>query len=123
MHLQDRLVVYRRVVVSSHGGIDPVSSVSHHRLRTQLITDRNADPSGRVPRSLPPLGSHTDTAGVYFAVGTANVDVSGRAATAYILTHTGPVNLDAYSVVGYWTHCGPGGWYIGRGTAGLVLQR
>jgi outer membrane autotransporter protein len=38
--------------------------------------------------------------------------VTNAAATAYILQHTGSLNLNAYSVGGYWTHYGPGGWYI-----------
>ena len=33
-------------------------------------------------------------------------------ATAYVLTHTGTVNLDAYSAAAYWTHYGPTGWYV-----------
>ena len=45
-----------------------------------------------------------------------NADVNGLvtnpAATAYILTHTGSMNLDAWSAGGYWTHTGPGGWYL-----------
>ena len=45
-----------------------------------------------------------------------NADVNGLvtnpAATAYVLTHTGSMNLDAWSAGGYWTHTGPGGWYL-----------
>ena len=45
-----------------------------------------------------------------------NADVNGLvtnpAATAYILSHTGSMNLDAWSAGGYWTHIGPGGWYL-----------
>lgn len=29
-----------------------------------------------------------------------------------MLSHTGKVNLNAYSGGAYWTHYGPGGWYI-----------
>ena len=62
------------------------------------------------------IPGHSDTAGVYFAYGNGNVSVDGlvtnAAATAYILEHTGSVNLNAYSVGGYWTHYGPSGWYI-----------
>ena len=47
---------------------------------------------------------------------TCSADVTGLvtnpAATAYILTHTGSMNLDAWSAGGYWTHVGPGGWYL-----------
>jgi outer membrane autotransporter protein len=57
-----------------------------------------------------------DRAGLYGAYGDVNADVDGLvtnpAATAYILTHTGSMNLDAWSAGGYWTHVGPGGWYL-----------
>ncbi|WFU69609.1 autotransporter outer membrane beta-barrel domain-containing protein [Bradyrhizobium sp. CB2312] len=60
--------------------------------------------------------SHSDTVGLYFAYGNGNVSVDGvvtnAAATAYVLQHTGSVNLNAYSFGGYWTHYGPTGWYI-----------
>jgi outer membrane autotransporter protein len=62
------------------------------------------------------LPGHRDVAGVYFAYGTGNVSVDGLVtnptATAYALTHTGSVNLNGYSAGGYWTHYGPGGWYL-----------
>jgi outer membrane autotransporter protein len=62
------------------------------------------------------ISGHSDTAGLYFAYGNGNVGVDGLvtnpAATAYVLQHTGSVNLNAYSVGGYWTHRGPAGWYI-----------
>jgi outer membrane autotransporter protein len=62
------------------------------------------------------IPGHTDTAGLYFAYGNGNVGVDGLvtnpAATGYILQHTGSVNLNAYSLGGYWTHYGPTGWYI-----------
>ncbi|MGY8662713.1 autotransporter outer membrane beta-barrel domain-containing protein [Bradyrhizobium sp. UFLA05-109] len=62
------------------------------------------------------IPGQSDTVGLYFAYGNGNVGVNGlvtnAAATAYILEHTGSVNLNAYSVGGYWTHYGPGGWYI-----------
>ncbi len=62
------------------------------------------------------LPGHRDAAGVYFAYGNGNVDVDGLVtnadATAYVLSHTGKVNLNAYSGGAYWTHYGPGGWYI-----------
>ena len=45
-----------------------------------------------------------------------NADVDGLvtnpAATAYVLARTGSMNLDAWSAGGYWTHVGPGGWYL-----------
>ncbi|HEV2159980.1 autotransporter outer membrane beta-barrel domain-containing protein [Bradyrhizobium sp.] len=62
------------------------------------------------------IPGHSDTAGLYFAYGNGNVSVDGlvtnAAVSAYILQHTGSLNLNAYSVGGYWTHYGPGGWYI-----------
>jgi len=62
------------------------------------------------------IPGHTDVAGVYFAYGNANVTVDGLvtnpALTAFILERTGFVNLNAYSAGGYWTHTGPGGWYV-----------
>ncbi len=62
------------------------------------------------------IPGHSDTAGIYFAYGNGNVGVDGlvtnAAATAYVLQHTGSLNLNAYSLGGYWTHYGPGGWYI-----------
>jgi outer membrane autotransporter protein len=62
------------------------------------------------------LPGHRDTAGVYFAYGNSNVDVDGLVtnaqATGYVLSGTGSVNLNAYSGGAYWTHYGPGGWYI-----------
>jgi outer membrane autotransporter protein len=60
-------------------------------------------------------GGH-DRAGLYGAYGNVNADVTGlitnAAATAYILTHTGSMNLNAWSAGGYWTHVGTGGWYL-----------
>lgn len=38
--------------------------------------------------------------------------VTNAAATGYILQRTGSLNLNAYSMGGYWTHYGPTGWYI-----------
>ena len=62
------------------------------------------------------LPGHRDAAGIYFAYANANVDVTGRvtneAATNYVLRRTGGLNLDAWSGAAYWTHYGPGNWYI-----------
>ncbi|MFL9998905.1 autotransporter outer membrane beta-barrel domain-containing protein [Paraburkholderia sediminicola] len=62
------------------------------------------------------LPGHRDAAGVYFSYGNSHADVDGlvtnAAATAYLLQHTGSVDLDAYSGGAYWTHYGPGGWYV-----------
>jgi outer membrane autotransporter protein len=62
------------------------------------------------------LPGHRDAAGVYFAYGHSDLGVNGlvtnSAATGYVLTHTGSVNLNAYSTGAYWTHYGPSGWYV-----------
>ena len=62
------------------------------------------------------IAGQYERAGLYGAYGDVNADVTGLvtnpAATAYILTHTGSMNLDAWSAGGYWTHVGPGGWYL-----------
>jgi hypothetical protein len=67
-----------------------------------------------------------DRAGLYGSYGAtdANVDglVTNPAATAYILTHTGSVNLDAWSGGAYWTHVGPGGWYLDAVLQGTVYS-
>jgi len=67
------------------------------------------------------IAGHRDYAGVFAAYGNANVDVTGlvtnAAATAFVLQHTGALNLNAYSGGAYWTHYGPQGWYLD-----LVLQ-
>ena len=62
------------------------------------------------------IAGHYDRAGLYGAYGDVNADVNGLvtnpAATAYVLARTGSMNLDAWSAGGYWTHVGPGGWYL-----------
>ena len=62
------------------------------------------------------MPGHRDAAGIYFAYANANVDVTGRvtneAATNYVLRRTGGLNLDAWSGAAYWTHYGPGDWYL-----------
>ena len=62
------------------------------------------------------LPGHRDAAGIYVGYANANVDVSGlvtnEAATGYVLRHTGGLNLDAWSGAAYWTHYGPGNWYL-----------
>ncbi len=62
------------------------------------------------------IPGHRDAAGVYFAYGNSAMDVDGlitnAAGTAYIPARTGTVNLYAYSGGAYWTHYGPGGWYL-----------
>ena len=62
------------------------------------------------------IAGHYERAGLYGAYGDVNADMDGLvtnpAATAYVLTHTGSMNLTAWSAGGYWTHTGPGGWYL-----------
>ena len=62
------------------------------------------------------IAGHYERAGLYGAYGDVHADVDGLvtnpAATAYILARTGSMNLDAWSAGGYWTHTGPGGWYL-----------
>ena len=62
------------------------------------------------------IPGHRDAAGIYFAYANANVDVNGlvtnEAATGYVLRKTGSLNLDAWSGGAYWTHYGPGDWYL-----------
>jgi outer membrane autotransporter protein len=62
------------------------------------------------------IAGQYERAGLYGAYGNVNSDVTGLvtnpAATAYILTHSGSMSLNAWSAGGYWTHVGPGGWYL-----------
>ena len=62
------------------------------------------------------MPGHRDAAGIYVGYANANVDVSGlvtnEAATGYVLRKTGGLNLDAWSGGAYWTHYGPGDWYL-----------
>ena len=62
------------------------------------------------------IPGHRDVAGIYVGYANANVDVSGlvtnEAMTGYVLRKTGGLNLDAWSGGAYWTHYGPGDWYL-----------
>jgi outer membrane autotransporter protein len=62
------------------------------------------------------IAGHQERAGLYVAYGNTDVDVKGLvtnpAATAYVLSHTGKLDLDAWSGGAYWTHVGPSGWYL-----------
>ena len=62
------------------------------------------------------IAGQYERAGLYGAYGDVHSDVNGLvtnpAATAYVLTHTGSMNLNSWSAGGYWTHTGPGGWYL-----------
>jgi outer membrane autotransporter protein len=58
------------------------------------------------------IPGHHDVAGFYF--GNTDVDglVTNSTVTGYTVTHTGTLNLNSYSLGAYWTHYGPGGWYL-----------
>jgi outer membrane autotransporter protein len=62
------------------------------------------------------LPGHRDAAGVYLAFANSNLTVDGlvtnAAATNYVQSRTGTLALTGYSAGGYWTHYGPGGWYL-----------
>jgi outer membrane autotransporter protein len=62
------------------------------------------------------IPGHRDAAGLYFAYGNSAMDVNGfitnATGTGYLFTRTGTLNLYAYSGGAYWTHYGPGGWYL-----------
>ncbi len=62
------------------------------------------------------IPGHRDAAGIYVGYANANVDVNGlvtnEAATAFVQRKTGGLNLDAWSGAAYWTHYGPGDWYL-----------
>ena len=62
------------------------------------------------------IPGHRDAAGIYMAYANAGVDVNGLvtnpAATGYLLKQTGALNLNAWSGGIYWTHYGPGEWYV-----------
>ncbi len=62
------------------------------------------------------IPGHRDATGVYFAYGNTALDVNGlvtnAAGTGYVPTRTGTLDLYAYSGGAYWTHYGPGGWYL-----------
>jgi outer membrane autotransporter protein len=70
------------------------------------------------------LPGQRDVAGVYFSYGHSEVGVNGLvtnpSATNYMLTHTGTVDLNAFSTGGYWTHYGPSGWYLDAVVQGTV---
>ncbi len=57
-----------------------------------------------------------DAAGVYFAYANSPVDVDGlvtnEAATGYVMRNTGRLDLNGWSGGAYWTHYGPGDWYL-----------
>jgi outer membrane autotransporter protein len=72
------------------------------------------------------IPGHRDAAGLYFAYGNSAMDVNGlvtnAAATGYVLTRTGTVNLYGYSGGAYWTHYGPTGWYVDAVLQGTIYN-
>jgi outer membrane autotransporter protein len=62
------------------------------------------------------IPGHNDRFGGYVAYANADLNVSGlvtnEAATGYTMQHTGSLTLHAASAGVYWTHYGPGGWYL-----------
>ncbi len=70
------------------------------------------------------IPGHRDAAGVYFAYGNTTADVDGiatnAAATAFVQGRTGTLDLNAYSGGAYWTHYGPGGWYLDAVLQGTI---
>jgi fibronectin-binding autotransporter adhesin len=62
------------------------------------------------------FAGHSERAGLYGAYGETDAAVEGLVtnpqATAYTLTRTGNVHLDAWSGGAYWTHVAPAGWYL-----------
>ena len=62
------------------------------------------------------LAGHRDAAGVYLAFSNSTMTVNGlvtnTAATGYVQSRTGTLGLSGYTAGGYWTHYGPGGWYL-----------
>src|SRR5262250_2159512 len=48
--------------------------------------------------------------------------VTNPEATVHVLSHTGMVDLNGYSLAGYWTHYGPAGWYVNTVMQGTFYQ-
>ena len=90
----------------------PLSSLrrSQRQRRSGRLPGRHRS-SARIPDP-----GHYERAGLYGAYGDVHADVNGLvtnpAATAYVLNRTGSMNLNSWSAGGYWTHVGPGGWYL-----------
>jgi type V secretory pathway adhesin AidA len=54
---------------------------------------------------------HRDRFGLFFGYGRAEGDLRGFA-VGQLRAPVGKLGLNAYSLGGYWTHVGPGGWYV-----------
>jgi outer membrane autotransporter protein len=62
------------------------------------------------------LPGHHDRFGVYLAYGYADINIRGLVtndqATNYVMQRTGSLTLRGKSGGAYWTHYGPGDWYV-----------
>ncbi|OCP00229.1 autotransporter outer membrane beta-barrel domain-containing protein [Ensifer sp. LC13] len=56
-------------------------------------------------------GGHHDRVGVFFSHARADGDITGQA-VGWNNLHVGEIDVRANSLGGYWTHIGPGGWYL-----------
>ncbi|HMF67369.1 MAG TPA: autotransporter domain-containing protein [Phyllobacterium sp.] len=54
---------------------------------------------------------HRDIAGLFFGYSNLDADIKGQA-LGWDGLDVGSLNLDTTSFGGYWTHIGPGGWYL-----------
>jgi type V secretory pathway adhesin AidA len=54
---------------------------------------------------------HRDIAGLFFGYSNLDADIKGQA-LGWNGLDVGTLNLDTTSFGGYWTHIGPGGWYL-----------
>lgn len=56
-------------------------------------------------------GGHRDHLGIWLGYARASGDASGLA-LGFADRHAGRIVVDAYTAGAYWTHLGPGGWYV-----------
>lgn len=56
-------------------------------------------------------GGHHDRVGAFFSHARADGDVTGQA-VGWNNLHVGEIDVRANSLGAYWTHIGPGGWYL-----------
>lgn len=65
-------------------------------------------------------GGHRNHYGFYLGTARATGDVSGSA-LGVRNADVGHLSVNAYSLAGYWTHIGPGGWYTDTVVSGSAL--
>lgn len=65
-------------------------------------------------------GGHRNHYGFYLGTARATGDVSGSA-LGVRNADVGHLSVNAYSLAGYWTHIGPGGWYTDTVISGSAL--